>query len=72
MEMIRDIEFKFNGDFVEMWWEDDMPPFDGKLMGCIRRGDDNYYRFHPARKTVMNCKCLRVLAKKVSDLNMSE
>lgn len=64
-----EIEFKGNKDFIEMWWEQDLPPFNDKLIGCLRKGDDGYYRFHPARKTVMTCKHLRVLAKKVSELN---
>ena len=64
-----EIEFKDNKDFVEMWWEQDTPPFNDKLIGCLRKSDDNYYRFHPARKVVMTCKHLRVLAEKISKLN---
>ena len=69
--MDREIEFKDNGDFVEMWWEDDRPPFNDKILGCIRKGEDGFFRFHPARKVVMNCRCLRELAAKVSQLNTS-
>jgi hypothetical protein len=66
-----EIEFKDNGEFVSMWWESDSPPFDDRLMGCLRRDKDGFYRFHPARKVVLTCKHLRTLAKKCSDLNMT-
>ncbi|MFT6988175.1 MAG: hypothetical protein ACJASL_000135 [Paraglaciecola sp.] len=64
-----EIEFKVNTDFIEMWWESDTGPFEDKLMGCLRKGEDGYYRFHTARKAILTCKHLRVLAKKCSDLN---
>lgn len=64
-----EIEFKDNSDFIEVWWECDQAPFDDKLIGYIRKGGDGFYRFHPARKAIMTCKHLRVLAKKISDLN---
>jgi hypothetical protein len=66
-----EIEFKENGEFIEMWWEQDAPPFDDRLMGCIRKGDDGY-RFHPARKAVLTVKHLRFLIKKCSGLNYKE
>ena len=63
------IEFKDNKDFIEVWWEQDTSPFNDKLIGCLHKGEDGYYRFHPARKSVMTCKHLRVLSEKVSELN---
>jgi hypothetical protein len=67
-----EIEFKDNTDFIEMWWESDSAPFEDKLMGCLRKGEDGHYRFHPARKVILTCKHLRVLAQKCSDLNCNE
>ena len=65
-----EIEFKNNGDFVEMWWQEDKDPFDDVLVGCLRRDDDGYYRFQPASKSVLTCEHLRVLAAKCSQLNV--
>lgn len=65
-----EIEFKENGNSIAVWWEQDTPPFKDKLIGAVRKGDDGYYRFHPARDAVMHCKILRVLAEKVSNLNI--
>jgi hypothetical protein len=33
----KEIEFKDNGEFVEMWFENDTPPFDDVLAGAFRR-----------------------------------
>ena len=64
-----EIEFKDNGEFVEMWFEDDRPPFKDVLAGAFRKDEEGYFRFHPARKVVMTCKHLRIAAQKASELN---
>ena len=67
-----EVEFKLDGDFYSVWYENDKPPFDDVLMGALRKDSDGYFRFHPARKALMTCKHLRVLAAKVSELNLSD
>jgi hypothetical protein len=57
-----------NGN-VEIWYENDQPPFDDKLMGVLREDTEGYYRFHPARVVVMTCKHFRVVGKYLSELN---
>ena len=64
----REIEFKNNGEFIEMWFEDDRAPFKDVFAGTFRKDDEGYYRFHP-RKVVMTCKHLRMAAKKAGELN---
>ncbi len=69
-EMLKsEIEFKQEDAFISVWYENDRPPFDDRLMGALRKDDDGYYRFHPARKVVMTCKHFRIVGNKISELN---
>lgn len=63
------VEFKDEGGFMSVWSEDDKPPFKDLLIGSLRKDDEHYYRFHPARKVVMTCKHLRVVMYKIAELN---
>ena len=65
-----EIEFKQEDDFVSVWYEDDKPPFRDMLMGALRKDNDGYYRFHPARKAIMTCKHFRIVGQKISELNI--
>ena len=64
-----EVEIKDEDGFMSVWYEDDKPPFDDKIMGALRKDDDGYYRFHPARKAVMTCKHFRVVSAKIAELN---
>ena len=64
-----EIEFRNEGGFISVWYEDDKPPFKARLMGALRKDEDYFYRFHPARKAVMTCKHFRVVGEKISELN---
>ena len=64
-----EIEFKDNKEFIEVWYEDDRPPFRDVLMGALRKDGEGYYRFHAGRNVVMTCKHFRVVGKKIGDLN---
>lgn len=64
-----EIEFKEEDGVLSVWYEDDRAPFTDRLMGALRKDDEGYYRFHPARKAVMTCKHFRIVGKKISELN---
>ena len=64
-----EVEFENVGDFFAVYYEDDKPPFNDRLMGALRKDEDGYYRFHPVRGAVMTCKHFRVLVDKISELN---
>lgn len=63
------IEFRNCGEIIEMWTENDAPPFNDYVVGEFKRDDEGYYRFHPSATVVMTCKHLREAAKKASFLN---
>ena len=67
--MEAEIEFNQDEGFITVWYENDGTPFDVKIMGIIRKGDDGYYRFHTSGNTVMTCKHLRLVFSKLSKLN---
>jgi hypothetical protein len=64
-----EVEFRNEDCFISVWYEDDRPPFKDMIMGAIRKDNEGYYRFHPARKAVMTCKHLRVVMYKIAELN---
>jgi hypothetical protein len=64
-----EVEFRNEDGFISVWYEDDRPPFKDMIMGAIRKDNEGYYRFHPARKAVMTCKHLRVVMYKIAELN---
>ena len=64
-----EITFTKEEDLIAVWYEEDKPPFEDKLMGSLRKDEDGYYRFHPARKVIMTCKHFRVVGEKISSLN---
>ena len=63
------MEFKYNGDFTEVWGLEPFRGDDDCLFGAIRKDADGYYWFHPSRRVVMSCRMMREIAKKLSELN---
>jgi len=66
------IEFKDNGEFIEVYSESDKPPFNDILLGAIRKNEDGYYVFHVARKVILYVCHLRRLAAHISELNINQ
>jgi hypothetical protein len=63
------MEFKDKGEFIEVWGWDAFRGNDDCLFGAIRKGEDGYHWFHPARRAVMSFRMMRDIAKKLSELN---
>lgn len=69
--MIRMIEFKGNGEIIEMWVQREDAPYDEYIIAIIKKGDDGYSRFYPKDGVVMIQKYLREAADEISKLNSS-
>lgn len=63
------MEFKDNGEFIEVWGLDAFWGDDDCLFGAIRKYSDGNYWFHPARRLTMSATIMREISKKLSELN---
>lgn len=63
------MEFKDNGEFIEVRGLDAFIGDDDCLFGAIRKNSGGYHWFHPARRVMMNYRIMREISKKLSELN---
>lgn len=62
------IEYKDEGDFISCW-SYDYEKSDDRIIGGIRKDDNGYWVFHPARKVTLCCGQLKRLFVKISEMN---
>ena len=62
------MEFKDNGEFIECYDQCYVSAED-RLYGAIRKDEEGYYTFHPARRVVLTCIQLKNLFERLRFLN---
>lgn len=65
----REVEFRQNGEQIDMWVERDCAPFDDYICGVLRKDVEGFFRFNPNAGVVMHCKLLQEVAAAVGGLN---
>lgn len=63
------VEFRDGKECISVFYENDEPPFDDRLMGVLRKDNEGFYRFHPARKAIMTVRHFRIVMSKMAELN---
>lgn len=63
------MEFKDNGEFIEVWEWEPIKGDDYYLFGAIRKDADGYHWFHPVR-VMMSSIIMHDISKKLSELNL--
>lgn len=64
------INFKDNGEFIEVYGWNPSIGEDDFLFGALRKCEEGYYWFHPARKVVLCFGGMKEICDKLGRLNM--
>ena len=67
--MENSIEFVDLDGFIQVWYENDVSPFEDRIMGAIRKDEEGYHRFRPVNGIDMTCRMLRVVSVELDRLN---